>query len=410
MDIFPQNVVFNFMRWRKPALLLSVAFVVTAIGLILGGHPKLGTDFVGGTEVEVDFKQPVAPDAIRQAVRGAGFSQPDVIRVAEGGGDRFIIRVKEVATLDADTQAQIGRLLCFGEGLSDDACPESRRAAELKFSPGGDKISLRFRQPPDLDWVRAQALLVPGIKLREGQNNPRLESARDNKVELQLMSKGDQLLGGLTSHLGADKVGPESLLRVEWIGPRAGALLRESAIRSLAIALVGILIYLAFRFDLRFAPGAVVALIHDSIATIGVLVLTGKELNLTTVAAILTVVGYSVNDTVIVYDRVRENLGKLRGSSFTHLINVSLSEMMSRTVLTSGTTILSLMAFFVWGTGVLKDFSFTLITGIVLGTYSSIYVALPLSEFLDRRFFSKVGKGAAKARARVAAAEASHQA
>jgi preprotein translocase subunit SecF len=96
-----------------------------------------------------------------------------------------------------------------------------------------------------------------------------------------------------------------------------------------------------------------------------------------------------VNDTVVIYDRVRENLGKLRGATFTHLINVSLSEMLSRTLLTSGTTIFSLLAFFVWGTGALKDFSFTLIIGLVLGTYSSIYVALPLTEWLDRKFFSR---------------------
>src|SRR5690606_29203505 len=120
------------------------------------------------------------------------------------------------------------------------------------------------------------------------------------------------------------------------------------------------------------------------------LILMQKELNLTTVAAVLTIIGYSVNDTVVVYDRVRENLGKLRGSSFIHLINVSLSEMLSRTLLTSGTTIVSLMAFFVWGTGTLKDFALTLIIGMILGTFSSTYVALPLTEWFDRRFFTKL--------------------
>ena len=137
--------------------------------------------------------------------------------------------------------------------------------------------------------------------------------------------------------------------------------------------------------------------------TIGVLILLHKELNLSTVAAILTIVGYSVNDTVVVYDRVRENLGKLRGSTFDKIINVSLSEMLSRTILTSGTTVISLLAFFIWGTGTLKDFAFTLVIGIVFGTYSSIYVALPLTEWLDKLFFAKVGgkrKGKKAARAR----------
>jgi len=148
--------------------------------------------------------------------------------------------------------------------------------------------------------------------------------------------------------------------------------------------------YIAFRFDLRFSPGAVIALIHDAMVTIGIMIVMKRELNLTTVAAILTIVGYSVNDTVVVYDRVRENLGKLRGASFMKIINVSLSEMLSRTLLTSGTTIFSLLAFFIWGTGTLKDFALTLIIGLVLGTYSSIFVALPLTEWLDRRFFAKL--------------------
>jgi preprotein translocase subunit SecF len=204
------------------------------------------------------------------------------------------------------------------------------------------------------------------------------------------MSKGDQLMAALKSRLGTDRVPPEAL-RVEWIGPKAGAQLRDAAIKSIVITLIFIMAYVAFRFDLRFAPGAVICLVHDALATIGVLVLLGKELNLTTVAAILTIIGYSVNDTVVVYDRVRENLGKLRGTSFTQLINTSLSEMMSRTVLTTFTTLLSLFAFFIWGTGALKDFALTLIIGMIFGVYSSIYVALPLTEWFDRKFFVHLG-------------------
>ena len=202
----------------------------------------------------------------------------------------------------------------------------------------------------------------------------------------------------LTDDLGSD-VTPEMPLRTEWIGPKAGSQLRNAAIKSILIALVFIMAYVAFRFDLRFAPGGVLALAHDSLVTVGVLIALGRELNLTTVAAILTIIGYSVNDTVVVYDRVRENLGKLRGTSFSKLINVSLSEMLSRTVLTSCTTIMVLVCFFIWGTGTLKDFALTLIVGLVLGTYSSVYVALPLTDFLDKKFFqgSATGKKPAKA-------------
>jgi len=151
--------------------------------------------------------------------------------------------------------------------------------------------------------------------------------------------------------------------------------------------------YIAFRFDLRFAPGGIIALVHDATVTVGVLILMKKELDLTIVAALLTIIGYSVNDTVVIYDRVRENLGKLRGASFSHLINVSTSEMLGRTILTNATVQMSLLAFFVWGTGTLKAFALTLTIGLILGTYSTIYIALPVTEWLDKVLFSRLGGG-----------------
>ena len=324
-------------------------------------------------------------------ITDAGFSKPDVVRVAEGESkNRFLMRVQEVSTIDAAKRAEIEKALCYGDKLDTATCPTDKQATEVKVSPGGEKISVRYRSAPDLAKIRGQIETVSGLEVRSGKLGVSLQNARDHKVEIAIKSKGDQLLDALKKSLGPDVV-PDNPLRVEWIGPKAGAQLRDAAIKSIAIALVFIMAYIAFRFDLRFAPGAVLALAHDALLTIGVLVLVRKELNLATVAAILTIVGYSVNDTVVVYDRVRENLGKMRGAGFNKIINTSLSEMLSRTVLTSGTTVFSLMFFFVRGTGTLKDFSFTLIVGILLGTYSSIYVALPLTEYLDRKFFSKVG-------------------
>jgi preprotein translocase subunit SecF len=153
---------------------------------------------------------------------------------------------------------------------------------------------------------------------------------------------------------------------------------------------VFIMIYVAFRFDLRFAPGGILALLHDAIVTLGVFVLTRKEITISTVAAILTVVGYSMNDTVIVYDRVRENLAKRRGLRMLDVINVSISEMFSRTIITSSTVILSVLPFTILGTGVIRDFAWAIIIGVLAGTYSSIYVAAPLTEWIDHRWFHPV--------------------
>ena len=389
MQLFPIGKVYNFMGQRRIWALVSAVLVLGSIALVLQG-PKLGTDFKGGTEIELAFKQEVTDDQIRDAVKASGFSSPDVIRVADDDQpNRFLVRVQEVSAIGEAERKEIEAALCFNVEQTD-KCPEGMQASEVKFSPGGDKISVRYRGAPDLSAIRtALAGGVGGVQMRPGENNPTIQNARDNRVEITLQSKGDQLMDGLRTELGSDVV-PERVLRVEWVGPKAGALLRDAALKSIAIALIFIMIYIAFRFDLRFAPGAVVALIHDSLVTIGVIILLGRELNLTTVAALLTIVGYSVNDTVVVYDRVRENLGKLRGSKFDHIINTSLSEMLGRTVITSGTTIFSLCAFVVWGTGTIADFALTIIIGLVLGTYSSIYVALPLTRWLDQRFFAKV--------------------
>jgi preprotein translocase subunit SecF len=388
MRLFKGDKVYDFMAVRKYWITLSLALTFGSIALLLFGNPKLGTDFVGGTEVEIAFKKAVEPSAIRQAVEDTGFSTPTVIKVDDAKNPhRYLVRVHEVSTIAPEKQAEIERALCAS--APDAACTEARKPTEVKFSPGGDKITLRYREAPDLAFVKERISGVKQIALRPGDNNPLLQNARDNKVEIQLMSKGDQLMTGLRKSLGVEAV-PENALRTEWIGPRAGAQLRDAAVKSIAISIIFIMAYIALRFDLRFAPGCVVALIHDAVGTIGIFVLLGKEINLTTIAAALTIVGYSVNDTVVVYDRVRENLGKLRGASFVRLINVSTSEMLGRTILTACTVQFSLLGLFIWGTGELKDFALALTIGVFLGMYSSIYVALPLTEWFETNFFSKL--------------------
>lgn len=392
MQLFPIGKVYDFMSRQKLFVGFSVFLVIASFVLLFVPGPKLGTDFIGGTEVEVAFTKPVTAGQIRKAITGPEFSSPEVISVQDNNEvNRYLIRVQEVSTISDAQQREIEKRLCFG-----DKKPESceHHASEVKFSPGGEKITVRFEGDPDLNWVTEKMQGLPGVRLRPGANNPTVQDVRDHRVEIALMSRGDQMMNLLRANLPEASVPEEGALRMEWIGPKAGAQLRDSAIKSILITLVFIMAYVAFRFDLRFAPGGVIALGHDCLVTIGVLVVLGKEINLTTVAALLTIIGYSVNDTVVVYDRVRENFGKLRGSTFARLINVSISEMLSRTVLTSSTTIMVLLCFFIWGTGTLRDFALTLIIGMVLGVYSSVYVALPITDWLDRKFFAQ-----AKARA-----------
>ena len=171
--------------------------------------------------------------------------------------------------------------------------------------------------------------------------------------------------------------------RTEFVGPKVSEELFWDGVRAVFLAIFAILLYIWFRFEWQFSLGAVLALVHDVILTIGVFCITQLEFNLPIIAAILTIVGYSMNDTVVVYDRVRENLRKYRSKEITDLLNLSINDTLSRTIVTSVTTLLALLSLFIFGGEVIKGFTFAMIWGVIVGTYSSIFVAAPLLRYLD---------------------------
>jgi preprotein translocase subunit SecF len=179
--------------------------------------------------------------------------------------------------------------------------------------------------------------------------------------------------------------------RVEYVGPRVGAELREDGIRALLYSAIVILIYVAFRFSSRYAPGAVVAVIHDLAITAGVLVILGQEFDLRILAAMLAILGYSLNDTIIIYDRIRENLELHTSADLETTLNTSVNQTLSRTVLTSATTLLALLSLYFLGGEVIAPFAETMLIGIVVGTYSSIFIAAPLLLFLEQRYGTPSG-------------------
>jgi preprotein translocase subunit SecF len=186
-----------------------------------------------------------------------------------------------------------------------------------------------------------------------------------------------------------EKVGPLEVERVEFVGPKAGAELRDDGLMALAISFVLILAYIAFRFSAVFAPGAVVALIHDVLVTSAILVMLGREFDLTILAGMLALVGYSLNDTIIVYDRIRETMEVHGHGDMAGVINESVNHTLSRTLITSGVTMLSVLALLVLGGPVVRNFSLTMVVGIVVGTYSSIYIAAPIALALEQRRLAK---------------------
>ena len=176
-----------------------------------------------------------------------------------------------------------------------------------------------------------------------------------------------------------------TLRRVESVGPKIGRELQQDALVAIGLALMMILIYIAFRFDAYYALGSVAALIHDVLVTLGVFSLLSYEINLSIIAAFLTIVGYSLNDTIVVFDRIRENIPKYMKKTLTEIVNLSLNETLSRTVITSLTTMMVVVILFIWGGAVINLFAFALIVGVFVGTYSSIFVASPVMLYFEKR-------------------------
>ncbi len=222
----------------------------------------------------------------------------------------------------------------------------------------------------------------------------KLDNSNDNfliKIELSSDMKGNQeiLIGKLKEKIKNNFEGKVDYRRIEYVGPTVSKELIMTGIIAILIAIFSMLIYIWFRFELPFAIGAVLALVHDTILTIGMFSITSLEFNLSTVAAILLIIGYSMNDTVVVYDRVRENLKKFKKLDTVSLLNKSINETLSRTINTTATTILALLALFIFGGNIIKDFSLAMIWGIVIGTYSSILIATPILLNMKIRIANK---------------------
>jgi preprotein translocase subunit SecF len=212
---------------------------------------------------------------------------------------------------------------------------------------------------------------------------------RAQESSSELKDVATQISQSLETKFGAGTV---EIRRSEMVGPQVGEDLREKGVMAIVYAMIAILIYITMRFEFRFAVGAIIALVHDVGITIGVFSIIGKEIDLPIIAAFLAIIGYSLNDTIIVYDRIRENMGKMSKSDFSTIINRSINETLSRTILTSGTTMLVVLSLFVLGGGVIHNFAFALMVGVLIGTYSSIFVASPLLIFWDEYKSAKVPK------------------
>lgn len=247
---------------------------------------------------------------------------------------------------------------------------------------GGTLIQVKFTQNTTAAKVRSamKELGLRGVTIQQFGTQPDefLIRAPESKTEVESLSS--QVKSALEKSYGAGKV---EIRRAEMVGPKVSKSLRNKGLMAVLFAIIGMLIYITWRFEFRFGVGAVIALTHDVLITLAAFSLLNKEIDLTIVAGFLTIIGYSVNDTVIVCDRIRENMAKFPKEKLAPLINRSINETLSRTVMTSGMTMLAVIALFFFGGSVIHNFAFAMLVGIIVGTYSSIYVASPVIIFLE---------------------------
>ena len=347
-EIIPVGTNIDFLSKRKLCAALSLGLLaVGALAIPLRGI-QLGIDFEGGTEVQVRFVPGLEVDegVIREIAGQCGIAEATVIRYGETDEDEYLVRFQIVGG-----EAELG------PGAAPADCPltDADRAALARAAAAGGG-----------------------------------EGGAGEKGELV-----DRLEFGLRNDVGDLEV-----LRVEFVGPQVGAELRRDGLLSLFWASLLILFYIAFRFSMRFAPGAIVALIHDVGITSSIFVILGLEFDLKVLAALLAIIGYSLNDTIIIYDRIRENMLLHTKTDLIETLNRSVNQTLSRTILTSGTTLAVVLLLFFLGGEVIRPFATAMAIGVLVGTYSSVFIAAPTLLFLETRASSSGSGGSAGESAR----------
>lgn len=385
MELF-KHTNYDFLGKKWPFIIASLILTVAGLGSIaVRGGLNYGIDFTGGAEMEVKFAQ--QPDI--EKIRSAFSKSPQI----KGG--------VTVTTLTAPT---IQNEVEVGTELQDEKQQAvSRSAMESVLSstygqPPNGKLDLNNTGKDALATKLADPLAAANIPMSQ----PQVQTLAGNILDFSskqysgLIVNFSQLSGvqGVTPQIlnvikDQTYLSPYAIKGFAMVGPKVGAELRQKAILATLYALAGMLAYIAFRFEWIYGVGAVIAVFHDTIITIGLFSIFGEQISMTVIAALLTLVGYSMNDTIVIFDRIRENLKMSRREPMERVMNTAVNQTLSRTVMTSGLTFITAVALFIFGGPVLHGFSFALVCGIIVGTYSSVFIASPIVLFwhgyADRR-------------------------
>jgi preprotein translocase subunit SecF len=394
MQIVKPGTKIDFIGKRRTFGIVSIVAVTLSWFLAVGGSmldlpvgPQYGVDFAGGTQIHLSVAEGLGIEDIRSGLSAIGLS-PDNVQEFGGSGQEFQIRVESVNFGAGEFFESAKSKLIEVYGTEKWASFEWNEAESVNMTAiAADAM--------DLSEVAGHLnALDPAVKVAESK-------VEHNGFVVSYPGLTDKVKSQLSGALGGDD--KFEVKAVEMVGPTVGAELRQNGLLSIFFSLILILVYVSFRFDLSFAPGAVAALFHDVSITIGLFCLFGMEFSLPTVGALLTIIGYSLNDTIVIYDRIRENLRRFPRRDLGELINVSLNETLSRTLLTSVTTMLAVFMLIILGGPIIRGFAIALAIGVGVGTYSSIYVASPMILVLQRWLPVEIRDDSAEIKARSSA-------
>ena len=400
--LLPPGNNFAFVAKFRIWLIISVLLMSASIAVLFvnksmrGEYMNWTIDFKGGTEIIYAFKDKttkefvkVDPGKVRESLAKAGDADLDVSDISWEEGskhiDGMIIKSPRFTALkpEAETKAKADFLAKFGPADPD-----------LRISWSGDRLythSKKLITQADAAPVFAASGLEmkPWLPAEEAQFTHADEGTGEFSETFAMWGLDREYANVLAKAFPNTEV---TVQNAYGVGAKAGDKLRDDAAKSIVYAIFLIMLYLAFRFDIRYAPGAAFATIHDAVMVIGVFAVTWTPVSLVSVAGLLTVMGYSVNDTVIVFDRIRENQAKLKDKKVERIIDISINEMLVRTILTSATVFATTLIMNIFGTGDVKNFAFAMNVGVIVGTYSSIFLAAPIFMYISRKWYSGPAK------------------
>lgn len=379
--LIPPNTKIDFMGKAPFFMRLTIGSIIVSLVLVIFPGMKYGLDFSGGYEVLVAFEKAVTAEDVRSQIQGLDLGDTSVQSYAVPDSPKtfFLVRVQRAEALSPTDLDQLNTALTTKYG------PVFK--GPVGYDPQmGHAVEVELTQTGTASGVDSSSVAVAAVFESTNHSVSRIRNiGRPDEQRYSVVLRGVDVK--IVNQLQKTIDPSAQAERTDFVGPTVGKQLRDDGILAMVYAVLIILIYIALRFDFFYAPGAVLNVFQAAVLAVGFMVVMRRELNLASVAGLLTLIGYVLNDTIIVYDRIREVVGKARGAALNDVLNRAVNEMLGRTIMTSSVTFAACVCLMVFGAGtVLFDFGLIMGFGVVIGTYSSIYVAAPVFKYMRERF------------------------